>query len=207
MGAQEAEKKNLRKDPIVKELIREQLYKSLVDREIGKKVERIKVNEAEMRRYYKRNPQLRSSHILIEFRPDATKAQLKKARKRARELLAEVKKSKRPFEELVKLYSDDSLSKSTGGDIGYQNRITVNPNYYEALQKMKVGEIGGPIRSLYGYHIIKLTGKRPFREANRRQIRAAVYDQKRKRLFDAYFKKLKRRYSVTKNSKLLKSVK
>ncbi len=207
LGVQEAERQGLRNDPGVKERFRQELYKALVEKELGKKVDAIKVSEKEMRAFYKKNPEFRSSHILIEFKPDATEAQRKEALKRATEIYQEVKKSKRPFEELVKLYSDDNLSKMNGGDIGYQSRMTVVPTYYQALAKLKVGQITGPIRTLYGYHIVKLTGIRSFQDANKKQLRAAVFDSKRKDIFDAYFKKLKGKYTVKTDESLLKTLK
>lgn len=207
IGVQEAEKKKIENDPIVKERLRQELYKALIDKEIGKQVDAIKITEAELRDYYKNNPEIRSSHILIEYKPDATSEQKEIARKRAFEIYEDVKKSKRPFEELVKLYSDDTLSKASGGDIGYQNRITVVPTYYDVLAKLKTDAIAAPVQTLYGFHIIKATGRRSFQDANRRQIRAAVFDEKRKVLFDAYFKKISARYPVTKNESLIKSIK
>jgi len=207
MGVQEAEKRKLGNDAAVRERLRQELYKGLVEKELGNLTEKIKVSEAEMRNYYKTNPEIRSSHILIEFKQDATAEQKEIAKKRALEIYNEVKGSKRPFEELVKLYSDDTLSKAAGGDIGFQNRISVVPTYYDALLKLKNNEISQPVLTLYGYHIIKATGRRPFQDANRRQIRAAVYDTKRKALFDSFFKKLSAGYPVTKDEKLIKSLK
>lgn len=207
VGVQEAEKSKLQNDPLVKEQVRQVLYKFLVEKAIGKKVEKIKVNEKEMRKYYKSNPEVRTSHILIEFAPNATAEQIETARKRAKEIFAEVQKSKRPFAELVKLYTDDTLSKNTGGDIGYQSRVTLIPTYYDMALKMKVGQIRGIVRSRYGFHIIKLTGKRAYAQANKRQIRAAVFDQKRKKIFDAYFKNLKRNYKINVKKSLVKNLK
>jgi parvulin-like peptidyl-prolyl isomerase len=207
MGAQEAEKQGLDKDAAVKENIRRELYKGLLERELGKQVEAIQVNENEMKEFYKNYPEIRSSHILIEFPADATEQQRASAKARAEEILKEVKASKRPFEELVKLYSDDNLSKMNGGDIGFQSRVTVVPTYYEMLMKLKPNEIGGPVHTLYGYHIVKVTGRRTYQDANKRQIRAAVFDEKRKVIFDKYFSKLRGKYKITKDESLIKSLK
>jgi len=158
-----------------------------------------------MREYYKDNPEVRTSHILIEVAPGATKQQRETAKKRAEEIYAEVKKSKRPFEELVKLYTDDSLTKDFGGDIGFQSRVTLVPTYYDAAIGMKKDQIKGLIESRYGFHIIKLTDRRSYSSANKRQIRAAVFDQKRKKLFDQYFSQLKKQYKISKSTQNLKS--
>jgi peptidyl-prolyl cis-trans isomerase C/peptidyl-prolyl cis-trans isomerase D len=199
MGVQEAEKKKLADDPIVKERFRQELYKGLIEKEIGKQISDIKVSEDEMKSYYQKNPEIRTSHILIEFKPEATQAQKEAARDRAKEIYQEVQKSKRPFEELVALYTDDMLSKKTGGDVGWQSGMTLVPNYYETIQKMKIDEVKGLIETQYGYHIVKVTGRHKFDDANKRQIRAAVFDEKRKHIFDEYFAKLKKQYPVKLN--------
>jgi parvulin-like peptidyl-prolyl isomerase len=204
MGVQEAMKKGLQDDPIVKERIRQEIYKGLIERELGKRVSEIKVSEKEMQAYYQKNPEVRTSHILIEFRPDATTDQKKAARERATEIFEEVRKSKRPFEELVGLYTDDVLSKRTGGDVGWQSSVTLVPAYYQAALAMKVGEVRGLIETQYGYHILKVTGRRGYNDANKRQIRAAVFDEKRKEIFDDYFARLKKQYPVKVNKTLIK---
>lgn len=204
VGVQEARKRGFEKDPIVQDQFNQVMYKALLEKELGQKVQKIQVSDKEMEAWYKNNPELRTSHILIEYKAGATPAQVAEAQKRANEIFEEVKKSKRPFEELVKLYSDDALSKQVGGDIGWQSRVTLVPNYYDAIQTMKVGDIKGLIETQFGFHIVKLTGRRSFENANKRQIRAAVFDEKRKQLFDDYFEKLKKTYSIKENKSALK---
>lgn len=199
LGLQEAEKRNLGKDPIVQERLKQELYKALLEKELGQRIQKMQVTDQEMANWYKTNPEIRTSHILIEFKPGSSPEQIAEAKKRANEIFEEVRKSKRPFEELVKLYSDDPLSKQAGGDVGWQSRVTLMPAYYEATTKMKVGEMRGLIETPFGFHIIKLTGRRSFEEANKRQIRAAVYDEKRKNAFDDYFEKLKKQYTIKTN--------
>lgn len=197
LGVMEAEKQNLRNDPLVAERIRQELYKGLVEKELGEKVNKINVSEKEMESYYKKNPELRTSHILIEVKPGANASERDIAKKRAEEILREVKGSKRPFEELVNLYTDDVATKKMGGDIGWQTSLTVVPEYYNTALKMKNGEVRGLVDTRFGFHIVKLTGINPYKEANKRQIRAAVFDQKRKELFDDYFEKLKSKTKVS----------
>lgn len=204
VGLQEAAKRNLEKDPIVIERVRQETYKALLEKDLGPRVQKIQVSDAEMKAWYKNNPEIRTSHILIEFKPESTPAQVAEAKKRATEIFDEVKKSKRPFEELVKLYSDDVYSKQAGGDAGWQTRVTVVPSYYEAALSGKVGEIKGLVETPFGFHIIKITGRRTFEDANKRQIRTAVFDEKRKQAFNDYFDKLKKSYSIKTNPSLIK---
>lgn len=208
VGVQEAEKQNLQNDPIVKERFRQELYKALVEKALGNKVSNIKVTEAEMKKYYEKNPNLRTSHILIEFRADATPDQKEAARKHAFEILADVKKSKREFGEMARLLSDDVVTKERGGDLDFQNRVTLVPPYYEAALGMKAGEIKGPVETRFGFHIIKLTGRQSYADViDKRPIRTAVFDAKRKVLFDDYFKGLKGKYKIDVNKAALKGLK
>ncbi|MFN7729760.1 MAG: peptidylprolyl isomerase [Bdellovibrio sp.] len=203
LGVQEAERRNLEKDPIVQDRMKQELYKALLEKELADRVNKITVNDKEMEAYYKKNPEIRTSHILIELKPGATPEQKAEARKRASEIYEEVKKSKRPFEELVRLYSDDPLTKQTGGDVGYQSRVTLVPSYYDAILAMKVGEIRGLIDTPFGFHILKVTGRRSFDNSNKRQLRAAVFDEKRKGVFNEYFEKLKKSYKIQTNPGLI----
>jgi len=205
VGLQEAESKGLRNDPVIKEKMEQELYKGLLEKTLGPEVSSIKVNDEQMKAWYKNSPEIRTSHILIEFKPGSKPEEIEVAKKRAQEIYdKEVKNSKRPFEELVRLFSDDPLSKQTGGDIGWQNRLTLVPSYYEAALKMKQGEIKGLIETPYGFHIIKLTGRNTFENANKRQIRTAVFDEIRRQKFNKYFEQLKKNYKIKTNVKLLK---
>ncbi len=204
VGVQEAEHKNIAKDPIIAERIRQQLYVGLIEKELSSKINDIKISDSEMREYYKSSPEIKSSHILIEIKPNATEAERATAKKRAEEILSEVKSSKRPFEELVNLYTDDLSTKKRGGDIGYQTRISIVAPYYDAVSKMKVGDISGLIESKYGFHIAKLTGKHSFEESDKGQIKAALFERKRLALFNDYFDKLKKKYKITTNSDIVK---
>lgn len=208
VGVQEARKKDLQKDPYVIDQMEQAMYRLLVENAIGEQVKAIKITEADLRKYYEKNPEVRLSHILIEFKPDSTPEEKQLAQKRAQEILAEVLKSKRPFEELVKLYTDDVLSKTTNGDIGFQSRVNLAPPIYDTALKMKVGEIHKTLlETRYGFHIIKLTGKRTFQEANKSQIRIAVYDEKRGELFNNYFLGLKKKYKIELNKAAIQDLK
>lgn len=205
IGVQEAEKRNVAKDPIVAERIRQQLYVGLLELDLGNKANDIKISESEKMDYYKSNPQLRSSHILIEIKPSATDAERSAARKRAQEILNEVKSSKRPFEELVKLYTDDFATKSRGGDVGFQSRVTINSTYYDALLKLKIGEVfPNIIETKYGLHIAKLTGRLSFEEADKALIVNPILEKKKVVLFKDYFETLRKKYKVTTNLDALK---
>lgn len=203
VGVQEAEKRNLDRDPIVRDAMRRELYKGLLEKELGMKVQNMPITEAEMAEHYKRNPEIRFSHILFELKPNPTPEQRKEALDRANKILDEVKKSKRPFPELVKLYSDDPLSKQVGGDAGWQSRLTIVPQLYDAALSGKPGDIKGLIETQFGFHIIRITDKRTYENASKRAVRLSVFEEKRKKIFDEYMEKLKKSYSIKSNPSAL----
>ena len=157
LGVQEAKKRNLEKDPLVADRINQEIYKGLLEKELGKKVQNIKVADSEMKAWYTKNPQIRLSVLIIEVKPGSTPEQRLEAKNRANEILSEVKKSKRTFEELVRLYSDDTTTKNIGGDVGWQSRITLNPAYYDAANKLKLNELSQElVETAYGFQQMDL---------------------------------------------------
>lgn len=76
--------------------------------------------------------------------------------KRAKEIYALAKTKNADFPALARQYSDDRLSAKIGGDLGYFNLGTFEPEFEKAVFAMKIGDISQPIKSSYGYHIVKL---------------------------------------------------
>lgn len=206
VGVQEAYKRKMDKDPVVRDQMRQELYKGLLERKLGSTIQKIKVSEKEMKAYYRKHPELRTSHILIKFSPGASQKVIAEARKRALSIYADVKKSKKPFKDLAKIFSEDEISKSNGGDIGYQSQNTLVPSYYSAANKLKVGALYGLVRTRYGFHIIKLTARRAYKDANKYHLKTAVFDAKRRVVFNNYFKKVKKSYSIKLNKKAIKEL-
>jgi peptidyl-prolyl cis-trans isomerase D len=88
-------------------------------------------------------------HILVTGKDDAT------ARALAEQVLAQAKAGK-DFGELAKQYSQDPGSAKNGGDLGWAERSAFVAPFSDALFSMSVGEIKGPVKTQYGYHIIRL---------------------------------------------------
>lgn len=196
VGLQEARKLGLDKDPVIRDRMMQELYKGFVEKAMAKRISKLKVSKSEMKRYYSKYPEIRTSHIMIEVRPDATPAQRAEARKRAEEIYSNVRKSKRKFSDLVKIYSDDIMSNKAGGDIGWQTRLTHHPNLYNAAKKLNVGKISKLIETPFGLFIIKLTGKRSYSDADHAMLRLAVQEEKKKKIFDKLMAKIRKNYKI-----------
>ena len=98
----------------------------------------------------------RASHILITVDPDADEAADKAAHDKALELLERIR-SGESFEEIAKAESQDPGSAAQGGDLGFFGRGMMVKPFEEAVYGMSIGDISEPVRTSFGYHIIKLT--------------------------------------------------
>jgi peptidyl-prolyl cis-trans isomerase D len=125
------------------------------------------VEEAELKTYYDdhideflQGEQANARHILIRVAPDADEPQLGEAELRANGV-ASIARSGADFAELAAEHSDDPGSKELGGDLGWFGRGAMVPEFEDAVFSGKPGDIVGPIKSQFGYHIIKIEGFRP----------------------------------------------
>jgi peptidyl-prolyl cis-trans isomerase D len=94
-----------------------------------------------------------ASHILISAGSDA--ASQKAAEAKAAKLAEEARQGA-DFGALAKANSDDPGSKNEGGDLGWVERDVMVKPFEDALYAMKVGEITGPVKTDFGYHVLKL---------------------------------------------------
>ncbi|MDD5324163.1 MAG: SurA N-terminal domain-containing protein [Polaromonas sp.] len=124
----------------------------------------ITVNEADLKTYYEQNVQRlsgteerRASHILIASPKTAPAADRAKARAKAEELLAIVRKAPDTFAAVAEKNSQDPGSASKGGDLDFFARGAMVKPFEDVAFSMKKGEISDVVESDFGYHIIKLT--------------------------------------------------
>ena len=160
-------KEGLDKDPEVKKELIEIEKSILAKKYFEKKAKKLNINEREIKKYYKKNKErykepegVHVKHILIYIPKDADKAAEKKALEKAKQIRAQILKGAK-FEELAKIYSDDAGSKKKGGDLGIIKKGQTIPEFEKVIFKLKPGEISRPIRSSYGYHIVKVEEKIP----------------------------------------------
>ncbi len=141
----------------------------------------ISVNEADLKTYYEQNvarlsgnEERRASHILINAAKDAPAADRQKAKARAQELLAEVRKAPDSFAELAKKNSQDGGSAPKGGDLDFFARGAMVKPFEEAVYAMKKGDVSELVESDFGYHIIKLTDIKAPKQRSFEDLRAGI---------------------------------
>lgn len=147
----------------------------------NKAFEQVKVTPGEIKNYYDQNKeqfrtgeQVKASHILVktEAEAKAIKARLDKGES---------------FEALAKAKST-CPSASRGGDLGWFGRGVMDPDFEKAAFALKNGEVSGPVKTKFGWHIIKITGKKPASEKPLKevseQIEQKLLQDQQKKVYD-----------------------
>lgn len=98
--------------------------------------------------------QRRAAHILIEVNDKTTEAQ---AKAKIDEVQARLAKGEK-FEALAKEFSQDPGSSNNGGDLGYAGPGVYDPAFEKALYSLGKDQVSEPVRTDFGYHLIKLLG-------------------------------------------------
>ena len=134
-------------------------YLKLSVEDLGAKLD---VDEADILRMYEDNPDRyrqpgsRSvSHILLSVSPDAADAQIDQVRRSASEIVARARGGE-SFASLAEVNSDDKGSAKRGGELGVIRPGTMVKPFEDAVFAMVEGEISEPVRTQYGFHVIRL---------------------------------------------------
>jgi peptidyl-prolyl cis-trans isomerase D len=142
--------------------------------------ERISVSAEDIQRHYEDNQQqystpeqVRASHILFktEGKDDAA------VKKQAEEVLAKVKAPGADFAKLANQYTEEEVGKTRGGDLDFFERGRMAKEFEDAAFALQPGEISGVVKSPFGYHIIKVTDRKPASKRSLEEVRAQIEDQ------------------------------
>ena len=141
---------------------RSQLAKPyLMDQTVTKKL----LNEA----WERSQIEFKSSHILVGVVADAPPGDTLRAYQRAVKFKERIEAGE-DFSELAKEVSDDPSAKTNGGDLGYYTVFDLLYQFENAAYNTPVNEVSDPVRTDFGYHLIKVTDRIP----TRGQIRVAT---------------------------------
>ncbi|MGE7923662.1 peptidylprolyl isomerase [Viridibacillus arvi] len=154
----------------------------------------IDITEKELKTYFKENKdtfsqeeQVQASHILVEDKDTAKEVQKK------------IEKGE-DFAELASEYSTDTASASNEGNLGYFGKGEMDESFEKAAFSMKVDEISDPIKTDYGYHIIKVTGKKAAKEAtfenSKDNVKTALMNEKINANYSTWLSSLYEEYEI-----------
>jgi len=129
--------------------------------------ESIRISDAEVRRRYdatresyREEEQVKARHILFSARDVGPEVD-KKAKVRADSLLAAIRKDGGDFGELARRFSQDPSAATNSGDLGWFGRKRMVKEFEDAAFALKPGEISSVVKTMFGYHIIKLEDRKP----------------------------------------------
>ena len=148
--------------------VKEQL---LMEYAISKCVESVRVTEDDVRGYYDAHKDemmeeetVNASHILVDSEEKAT------------ELLAAINAGEITFEDAARENSS-SPSSQQGGNLGDFGRGQMVPEFDAACFAMEEGEVRGPVKTQFGYHLIRLNKKNPAEALSYNDVRSQLYEQ------------------------------
>lgn len=154
---------------------------------------KVEITEDEMKAYYAENieefvkpEQVKASHILVQ------------TEEKAKEVL-EILNNGMEFEEAAQLFSE-CPSKAQGGDLGYFAKGSMVPEFEDASFSLEVGKISSPVKTQFGYHIIKVVdrneeGYKDFDEV-KSTIGGRILQQKQGEVYLNFVEDLKKKYEV-----------
>ncbi|MFJ7850700.1 peptidylprolyl isomerase [Peribacillus sp. NPDC097264] len=156
---------------------------------------RITVTDDEISAYFEENKdtfaqeeQVEASHILVEDKKTAEKVE--------KELAAGG-----DFAELATKYSTDAGTKEKGGSLGYFGKGNMVKEFEDVAFNMDVNKVSDPVKTEYGYHIIKVTGKKEAKKANledsKPEIKEALLNNKLQEEYTVWLAEVKKDYDIT----------
>ena len=154
-------------------------------------VDKVEVADIEIAEYYEAHPDefqnpktVEARHILIKVGQDAAEDEVAKAKEKIEDILKKARAGE-DFAELAKQYSEGP-SKDKGGHLGSFRRESMVKPFADKAFSMSAGEISDPVRTRFGWHIIKVE------KVNEATVTALAdaKDKIRKKLADEYAKQL-----------------
>ncbi len=108
---------------------------------------------------------IRASHILIQDKRDSVGNLVDSIEtyQRALEVFTRAKNGE-DFTSVAAQFSEDQATKDLGGDLGFFDRRRMTQPFDSAVFALRIGEIAGPIRTQYGWHIVKKTDEKPIQQ-------------------------------------------
>ncbi|MBF0554441.1 MAG: peptidylprolyl isomerase [Nitrospirae bacterium] len=199
----EAKKAGMDKDPEyirkVEDFKKVNLINTLVQKAF--KPEMAQVTPDEIKAYYDNNTkdftmqeQIKASHILVKTEAEAQAA-------------AEKIKKGTDFATVAKEVSIDKMTADKGGDLGFFSKGQMQPSFDDAVFKLKTGEVSAPVKTTFGYHIIKVIDTKPAKKVDfdsaKDMITQLLTEQKKNKAFDDYYMGVEKGYNVVIDKKAL----
>lgn len=112
--------------------------------------------------YQRLTEEVKAAHILITVSPEASPADTLEAFQRIVNLHQRILAGE-DFEGLARQFSEEPNAQNTGGQLGYFTALQMVFPFEDAAYKLQVGEVSKPVRTRFGYHLIKVYDRQPAR--------------------------------------------
>jgi len=132
----------------------------------------------------------RAQHVLLA--PNALRNE-EQTKQEARQIHDRIAKGE-DMGEIAKKVSDDTGSKVAGGDLGWQPAGVYTPEFEQAINALKPGQLSAPFRSSFGWHVVKVLERRSrdaTDETRRARARAAIQNRKAAEEYDMWLRRLR----------------
>lgn len=154
------------------------------------------VSDAQAQQYYNANKgdftEIKAQHILV------------KSKDLANNLYKRIV-SGESFDDIAKKYSEDETTKESGGNLGFFAKGTMVKEFEDASFVLGKDEVSEPVKTVYGWHIIKVLDKREISfDDSKDRIIKMIKDQRTKDVFDRVINDLKKKYKVQVNEDAIK---
>ena len=141
--------------------------------------DRITISPQDVQNYYEDNAQqfstpeqVRASHILLK-----TEGKNEEDVRKLAEDIAKKARAGADFAALAKQHSEDESNNTTGGDLDYFSRGQMVPEFDAAAFALEPGEVSDPVKTSFGYHVIKMADKRAATSRPLSEVQAQIEDQ------------------------------
>ena len=135
--------------------------------------------------------QTRARHILVRTSEVVSESE---ARRRLADLRERIVNGGADFGELARVHSDDTASAARGGELEWIYPGDTVPDFERALQELKPGELGQPVKTPFGYHLIQVLERRASDvspDRRRQQARQALRDRKADETYQEWLRQLR----------------
>ncbi|VAX16371.1 hypothetical protein MNBD_NITROSPINAE04-912 [hydrothermal vent metagenome] len=157
--------KLLEQDGMSMEQYREKLRDQMLIRRIsGIEVGPVTISDEEVKNFYRKNKRIfteqgkvRASHIVLLLPEDASAEKVSEVERKINSIMKEIRGGA-DFAEMARKYSQDGSSVN-GGDLGWFSKGKMLPDFERVAFSMEKGEVSSPIRTRFGYHIIKVVDR------------------------------------------------
>ena len=203
----EAKAQKLDKDPSVAQRIEDTINSILVQEYMKHKMAAVKkATDPEIAAYYESHKgeyivpaQVQAQHILISVDGEAKPEEIAAAKAKAEGIRKEILAGG-DFGKLAEKYSDDPGSKPRGGDLGFFTKDKMIPEFSQVAFSLKKGEVSEPVKTGYGFHLIKVTETTPEKQMDLQEatpmIQASIENARRDELVEKELDRLRKKYKV-----------